>query len=311
MSAALSFRFTNIFKIFSSYLYWCLILCVVFVGSVSSSKAAELMVNGSFEMASFTGWTTTNCSNPFISWNISGAGAGGGFTSVAVTSPVDGTRVAWQGIACNAGSPSILFQQVTLPAGTAQLRWRDRFQDNLSEFCGGSGEPVCGTVTYRVDVLNTSNVVLQNLNTIVAPANQFTDTGWRIRIANLSAFAGQTIRVRFMTTPTVTWDGPGQLEVDAVSLQSPAITTSASVPVSGRVVTANGQGISKTLVSLDDGTGSPRTSLTNAFGYFSFDDVPTGVTYSISASNKRYQFVTPTRVMTIMEVVNDADFTAM
>ena len=220
MSVALSFRFTNIFKIFSSYLYWCMILCVVFVCPTNSSKAAELMVNGSFEMGNFTGWTATNCSNSFINWNVSGPGAGGGFIPVpVVTSPVDGTRVAWQGIACNAGSPSILFQQVTLPAGTAQLRWRDRFQDNLFEFCGGSGEPVCGTVNYRVDVTNTSNVVLQNLLSITAPANANTDTGWRIRIANLSAFAGQTIRIRFMTTPTVTWDGPGQLEVDAVSLR--------------------------------------------------------------------------------------------
>jgi hypothetical protein len=220
--------------------------------------------------------------------------------------------VAWQGIACNAGSPSILFQQVTLPpATTAQLRWRDRFQDNLSEFCGGSGEPACGTVTYRVDVLNTSNVILQNLLSIVAPANANTDTGWQIRIANLNAFAGQTIRIRFMTTPTVTWDGPGQLEVDAVSLQAPALTTSASVPVSGRVTTADGQGISKTVISLDDGAGYTRTAVTNAFGYYSFDDVPTGRTYSVSVSSKRYQFVTPTRIIALDDAVSGLDFTAM
>lgn len=312
MSAAVWSRFTNIFKIFSSYLYWCIIAFIVFVCSATSLNAAELMVNGSFEMGNFTGWTTTNCTNPFITWNVSGPGAGGGFIPVPVTtSPVDGTRVAWQGIACNAGSSSILYQQVVLPAGTAQLRWRDRFQDNLFEFCGGSGEPVCGTVNYRVDIVNTSNVVLQNLRNVTAPANANTDTGWHIYIANLNAFAGQTIRVRFMTTPTVTWDGPGQLEVDAVSLQSPALTTSANVQVGGRVLDANGNGISKTSVSIDDGTGHPRSTLTNAFGYYSFDEVPTGSTCLISVANKRYQFASPVRVITVDDAVSDADFTAM
>lgn len=312
MSAALSFRFTNIFKIFSSYLYWCLMLGVL-ACSATSLRAAELMVNGSFETGNFTGWTVTNASNSFINWNVSGPGAGGGFIPVpVVTSPVDGTRVAWQGIACNAGSSYILFQQVTLPpATTAQLRWRDRFQDNLSEFCGGSGEPVCGTVNYRVDIVNTSNVVLQNLLSITAPANANTDTGWQLRIANVTAFAGQTIRVRFMTTPTVTWDGPGQLEIDAVSLQAPALTTSASVQIGGRVLTAGGQGISKTLVSLEDGAGFTRTTVTNAFGYYSFDDVPTGRTYSVSVSSKRYQFVVPTRIVALDDEVSGLDFTAM
>lgn len=313
MSAALRFRFTNIFKILSSYLHRCVILGVVFVLSGTRASAAELMVNGSFEMGNFTGWTVTNASNSFINWNVSGPGAGGGFIPVpVVTSPVDGTRVAWQGIACNAGSSYILQQDVAIPpATTAQLRWRDRFQDNLSEFCGGSGEPVCGTVTYRVQILNTSNVLLQTLQTIVAPANANTDTGWQLHIANMTAFAGQTVRIRFMTTPTVTWDGPGQLEIDAVSLQAPALTTSANVTVGGRAIDANGHGISKVTVSMDDGTGLGRTTLTNAFGYYSFEEVPVGRTYSVSVSSKRFQFVTPTRIITVDDAVSGLDFTAM
>jgi hypothetical protein len=296
-----------------SRLIWVFTLTLIFAYGGNSLRAAELMVNGSFESGSFTGWTTTNASNPFILWNISGSGAGGGFTPVpVVTQPQDGTKVAWQGVACNAGSSFILSQDVALPAATtAQLRWRDRFQDNLSEFCGGSGEPVCGTVIYRVDVLTTGNVLLQNLRLVTALPNSNTDTGWHIYIANLSAFAGQTVRIRFMTTPTVTWDGPGQLEVDAVSLQAPAVTTAANVTVGGRVLTASGAGISKAAISMDDGTGNTRTARTNPFGYYTFDEVPAGRTYVISISDKRYQFVNPTRVVTINDSLADLDFTAL
>jgi len=294
-------------------LFWISILTVSFSLLSGTAKGAELMINGSFEMGNFTGWTATNAANSFINWNVSGAGSGGGYIPLpVVTSPVHGTRVAWQAIACQAGSSYVLFQQVALPpATTAQLRWRDRFQDNLSEFCGGSGEPVCGTVNYRVDIVNTSNVVLQNLLSITAPANANTDTGWQLRIANLTAFAGQTIRVRFMTTPTVTWDGPGQLEIDAVSLQAPGLTTSASVSVGGRVLDSNGRGISKTTVVMDDSSGRVRSAITNPFGYYSFEDVPTGQTYTLVVLNKRYQFSNPTRVMTVNDAVNDADFNAL
>lgn len=303
----------RLFRMRTSLLFPGVLLFAIFAFPANGVSAAELIVNGSFETGNFTGWTTVNASNSFINWNVSGPGAGGGFIPVpVVTSPVHGTRVAWQGIACNAGSSYILYQDVAIPAATtAQLRWRDRFQDNLSEFCGGSGEPVCGTVTYRVDVVNTSNVVLQNLQTWVAPANSNTDTGWQLHIANLTPFAGQTVRIRFMTTPTVTWDGPGQLEVDGVSLQAPSLASSASTTVRGRVIDSNGNGIAKTLVVMDDSTGLSRTAITNPFGYYSFEDVPTGQTYSLSVSSKRYQFVNPLRILTIMEAVNDADFNAL
>lgn len=300
-------------KTYAVLLFWCIALCAVFTSSDRTVMAAELMVNGSFETGNFTGWTTTNASNPFINWNVSGPGAGGGFIPVPVTTqPQDGTRVAWQGVACNAGSSFILHQDVTLPAATtAQLRWRDRFQDNLSEFCGGSGEPVCGSVVYRVDILNTSNVLLQNLRLVTALPNSNTDTGWHIYIANLTPFAGQTIRIRFMTTATVTWDGPGQLEVDAVSLQSPSITTSANVSVGGRVMNASGSGIPGAIVSMDDGNGNTRTALTNSFGYYAFDEVATGHTYFVSVSKKSYRFANPTRIVNVEDTLTDVDFTAL
>jgi len=280
--------------------------------SIRPANAAELVTNGSFETGNFTGWVTTNATNPFLIWSVSTAGAGGGFIPVpVVTSPQHGTRDAWQGIASNAGSSFILYQQVTLPAGTAQLRWRDRFQDNLSEFCGGSGEPLCGTVTYRVDIVNTSNVVLQNLLTITAPANGNTDTGWQLRYANLNAFAGQTIRVRFMTTPTVTWDGPGQLEVDVVSIQAPAIFTAAGVTVSGRALNSFGRGVPRSVVTLTGPDGVVRSAITNPFGNYSFEDVPAGETYVLSISDKRYLFGEPTRVVTVTDDLSNVDFTAL
>lgn len=279
--------------------------------SFSAGRAGELMVNGSFETGNFTGWTTTNATNPFLNWSVSGSGAGGTFVPVPVaTQPMDGTKVAWQGIASNAGSSFSMFQQVAIPAGTAQLRWRDRFQDNLITFCGHSGEPLCGTVTYRVDITNVSNVVLQSLYNVTAPANAATDTGWHIHFANISAFAGQTIRVRFMTTPTVTWDGPGQLEVDAVSLQSPALPTAALVSVSGRATSFDGQGIKGSTVTITDPAGITRTALTNSFGYYQFVDIEVGSTYIVSIGNKRYLFPDSPRVISVTDQLSGLDFVA-
>lgn len=289
-------------------------ICAIVAISILTNKtrAAELITNGSFETSDFTGWTATNCANPFLTWQVSGAGAGGGFTPGPVaTSPVHGTRVAWHGVACNAGSSSVIYQQFTIPAATtAQLRWRDRFQDDHTTFCGGGGEPACGSVTYRVDIVNTSNVVLQNLQTITAPANSFTDTGWRIQVRSLNAFAGQTIRVRFMTTPTVTWDGPGQLEIDAVSVQAPAITTSANVSVGGRVMRADGMGIAKTTVTITDSSGIARSVLTNPFGYYLFEEIAAGEAYTVSVSSKGNTFASPSRIVSVSDTLSDVDFIA-
>lgn len=86
--------------------------------------------------------------------------------------------------------------------------------------------------------------------------------------------------------------------------------TAASASIGGRVLTSDGNGISKVTVTLVDNTGQARTYLTNGFGYYSFEGLTTGETYTISVRDKRHQFNPSTRVVSLQDNLSDADFTA-
>lgn len=85
---------------------------------------------------------------------------------------------------------------------------------------------------------------------------------------------------------------------------------SAPAQVGGRVVDANGYGISKAQVKISGGDLSePMTVITNPFGYYSFE-VPSGQTYIVRVGSKNYTFSNPTRVINVNDNVSDLDFTA-
>jgi uncharacterized delta-60 repeat protein len=66
--------------------------------------------------------------------------------------------------------------------------------------------------------------------------------------------------------------------------------TAATANLSGRVITEQGRGISRTRVTLTNINGETRTILTNQFGYFRFSDLAVGELYVISVASKRFQF---------------------
>jgi uncharacterized delta-60 repeat protein len=82
--------------------------------------------------------------------------------------------------------------------------------------------------------------------------------------------------------------------------------TAASVSVSGRVRTASGSGLSNAIVSLTDRTGIIRTSRTNPFGHYRFDDIEAGQTVIISVNAKGYQF--QPQLLSVYGSIVDVDF---
>ena len=84
--------------------------------------------------------------------------------------------------------------------------------------------------------------------------------------------------------------------------------TAAGVNIGGRVVRADGQGISRARVVLTDSSGNSRTSLTSSFGYYNFEDVEAGQTVIVSVAHKQYLFVNPTLVLNVGESITNADF---
>lgn len=86
--------------------------------------------------------------------------------------------------------------------------------------------------------------------------------------------------------------------------------SAAPVSVSGRVLTVEGRGISGAVMKLTDSQGVRWTTRTSAFGYYKFDDLPSGQTYILDISSKRYIFTPSSRVISLEDEITDADFIA-
>jgi hypothetical protein len=82
--------------------------------------------------------------------------------------------------------------------------------------------------------------------------------------------------------------------------------TAAGVTVSGRVMTADGNGLRNAQVWLMDASGTARVVTTSALGYYSFDDVEAGTTYFVGVNSKRYRF--QSRAVQVLDTATDVDF---
>ncbi len=92
-----------------------------------------------------------------------------------------------------------------------------------------------------------------------------------------------------------------------VQVQVPSASLAAA-SVSGRVTNAGGQGINGVRISLTDASSGGRISVTtNAFGFYQFNNVPTGISYTIAPVSKRYSFTPVTT--TINDNITNLDFT--
>jgi len=89
------------------------------------------------------------------------------------------------------------------------------------------------------------------------------------------------------------------------------IPSAANASVSGRVLTAGGQGIRNAIITLTDSSGHTRRAATGSLGYYKFDDVAAGETYIVTIHSKRFTFENATRVIAVSDDVTDADFISL
>jgi len=88
-------------------------------------------------------------------------------------------------------------------------------------------------------------------------------------------------------------------------------STAAQASISGRVLTAGGQGIRNAKVVITGNSLSqPIITTTGSFGYFNFEGLQTGETYVVTVWSKRYTFSAPSQVISLVDNVVDADFIA-
>lgn len=88
-------------------------------------------------------------------------------------------------------------------------------------------------------------------------------------------------------------------------------TATSTASISGRVMTSDGHGIRNAKVVI---TGNsliePLVATTGSFGYYSFENLETNQTYVVTVNSRRYTFSTPSRVISLVGNVTDADFIA-
>ena len=179
------------------------------------AHATELVTNGSFETGTFHGWTPAIVGSPYIPWLVAPAGNGAGF-GMQPTLPQDGLQDAWNGFDGAGPMSFTLYQDINLPRCTASkpnLTWKDRVQWN---FALTSTATAPRTYSVQVRPIVGAPVTIHSFST--GTAHVIGDTGWQAHSANLSAFAGSTIRLWFEEKIPEAYTGPGQLEVDAVEL---------------------------------------------------------------------------------------------
>ncbi|CAN5341281.1 hypothetical protein BH10ACI3_BH10ACI3_24230 [soil metagenome] len=87
--------------------------------------------------------------------------------------------------------------------------------------------------------------------------------------------------------------------------------TAANASISGRVLTADGNGIKGAQIYITGNSlMAPRVVTTSSFGYYSIDGLQVGETYVVTVVSKRFTFQAPSQVISLVDSVADADFIA-
>jgi hypothetical protein len=177
-----------------------------------ASVAVDPLINGSFETGDFTGWTATPLGG--LGWAVGGPGEGGA-AGMALTTPVDGAKVAWN--SWNAAGPATfkLYQDVQLPADVVEISFKYRAQW-VSDFSDSRPRRLTFDV-YDTDsgaLLGT----LHSFETGVGVEDPFGDSGWTPVTVPFVGVAGQLVRLQVTQVVEDFFPGPGQVEVDGFAM---------------------------------------------------------------------------------------------
>jgi hypothetical protein len=88
-----------------------------------------------------------------------------------------------------------------------------------------------------------------------------------------------------------------------------AMVPVANLSLGGRIMTAGGNGIRDAIVTISGGNlPAPVRTQTGNFGYYNFQGLQSGQTYTVSAATKRHVIAQPSRMITLQTNVSDFDF---
>lgn len=124
-----------------------------------------------------------------------------------------------------------------------------------------------------------------------------------------------TARVRSMVIITGYQGGAdsswGDQRLSFIGPTIPIASTAAGVEVGGRVTTAHGMPIANVEVAIQSFDGDLSYTRTSTFGFYNFADVQAGRSYIVSINSKRFFFAPNSKLLNVLDTVNNLDFTAM
>ncbi len=276
---------------------------------LSDDPQAATVTNNDFEAGTLTGWTIFNSTTSGTWRAYSGTTTPqSGSTTYA---PPQGTFAAVADMFAQGNY--VLYQDIALPAGQRHTLSFILFYSNRYDVNTGNGfvDPaptatnLTGTQHYRVDLIKTtaapdtmvaSDILTNIFQTRAGDPESLQPT---LVTFDISAFAGQTVRLRFAAGVHLYYFYSG---VDDVRITSNLIIT-------GRVANAAGRAVPHTTVSLSDGTQT-RAAFTDAAGRYLFDNVTSGANYTVTPSKNGYTFVPPSQAFTNVTSSQTADFVA-
>jgi hypothetical protein len=191
---------------------------------VVARRVRDPIVNGSFESGGFEGWEATTIGYPYFDWSVGYSGWGSLATGFDPIAPQHGYYTVLNSFDMydSVGLPGpfehTLAQNLTLPDPVpGLLRWSDRIQWDFTQWGNFASQPRRYDVELREPF---TNALLANLHSFATGTQATTptgNTGWQQHAADLSAFAGSTVRLVFRQTIAEVYTGPGQFELDRVA----------------------------------------------------------------------------------------------
>ncbi len=197
------------------------------------------------------------------------------------------------------GDLTATFPEITSGANLLQTTVEPNSQPNLPSGFVSTG------LAYNI---STAAIFTGN-PTLCFNLPSFTDSAQfgRLRVMHFenSAWVNQTTSTDFATRTLC-----GQTSsFSPFAIAEQLAPLAATVSISGRVLTANGNGISKARISLVNQNGEVFYVKTSAFGYYKFEELNAGETYILNVNYKRYQF--NTQIISPNENLEELNFVAV
>jgi hypothetical protein len=212
------------------------LLLLLFFSTNLGVKAQCVFVNGTFEDATLTGWTRYFRSQNVGDW-YSYTGTASPLTGHDIAAP-QGTRAVT--IDHNAPTTHELYQDVTIPSGPfATLSFYMGYNNTNGYFVTLDTLDWTNNQQFRVDLVKTTTPhesiaatdVLANLYR-TQPGDRLIISPARVFAYDVSAFAGQTVRVRFAAAIGLSFF---PVSIDNVCLTSSAVSNTVNTPTGSAI----------------------------------------------------------------------------